>query len=231
MLSALRSRIRVSPASVIATVALVFAMTGGAYAAGHFIITSTKQISPKVLKALKGKSGANGANGAQGPAGPAGATGPGGPQGPAGPGGPQGPAGPKGEPGPKGENGKNGETGFTETLPAGKTETGSWVAQPGEGAEQAVPISFSIPLAAELESSNVHIAPNPECPGSAQEPKASPGNFCLYVGVNFDEHVELGTILKDSEFAAGLGLGGGVLFTKGTGTPAAAWGSWAVTAE
>jgi hypothetical protein len=28
------------------TIALVFAMSGGAYAANHFLITSTKQISP-----------------------------------------------------------------------------------------------------------------------------------------------------------------------------------------
>jgi hypothetical protein len=68
-------------ANVAVTVALVFAMTGGAYAAGKYLITSTKQISPKVLKSLQGKTGpagANGANGvagAQGPAGPQGAVG------------------------------------------------------------------------------------------------------------------------------------------------------------
>ena len=55
MFSAIRRRIHFSPATVIATLALVFAMTGGAYAASKFLITSTKQISPKVLKSLRAR--------------------------------------------------------------------------------------------------------------------------------------------------------------------------------
>jgi hypothetical protein len=47
-------------------VALVFAMSGGALAAQHYLLTSTKQISPKVLKQLKGDKGAKGARGPQG---------------------------------------------------------------------------------------------------------------------------------------------------------------------
>ena len=90
---ALRKRTHLSPTTVIATLALVFAMTGGAYAAKKYLITSTKQISPSVLKSLQGKAG------------PAGAAGPGGPQGPAGA------AGAKGENGTAGSNGKNGEPG------------------------------------------------------------------------------------------------------------------------
>ncbi|HTD58778.1 MAG TPA: hypothetical protein VK672_07775 [Solirubrobacteraceae bacterium] len=76
MFSALRKRL--TYANVAMTLALVFAMTGGAYAANKYPITSTKQISPKVLKALKGATGKNGANGANGATG---ATGPGGPAG------------------------------------------------------------------------------------------------------------------------------------------------------
>ncbi len=96
MFSAIRRCMHVSPATVIATLALVFAITGGAYAAKKYLITSTKQISPSVLKALQGKTGPAGGNGAQGPAGPAG---------------PQGPAGAKGENGVAGTNGTNGTNG------------------------------------------------------------------------------------------------------------------------
>jgi len=65
-------------ANVVATLALVFAMSGGALAAKHYLINSTKQINPKVLKKLKGntgKTGAAGAIGATGKEGPPGKEG------------------------------------------------------------------------------------------------------------------------------------------------------------
>ncbi len=49
--------------SVVVTLALLFTMSGGALAANHYLITSTKQISPKVLKKLKGNTGKKGAKG------------------------------------------------------------------------------------------------------------------------------------------------------------------------
>jgi hypothetical protein len=75
---------RLTYANVIVTLALVFAMSGGALAASKYLITSTKQISPKVIKSLKGKIG---------PAGPAGPSGPTGPQGKEGAAGKEGKAG------------------------------------------------------------------------------------------------------------------------------------------
>ena len=69
-------RRRITYANVVATLALVFSMTGGALAAQHYLIESTKQISPKVLKKLRGRTGKTGATGKAGAAGPAGATGP-----------------------------------------------------------------------------------------------------------------------------------------------------------
>jgi hypothetical protein len=98
MFSAIRRRMHVSPATAIATLALIFAITGGAYAAKKYLITSTKQISPSVLKALQGKAGPAGANGGQGLTGSAGA---------------QGPAGSKGENGAAGTNGTNGTPGVS----------------------------------------------------------------------------------------------------------------------
>src|ERR1700689_5418374 len=89
-------------ANVTATLALVFAMSGGALAATHYLITSTKQISPKVLKALRST------NGATGPVGPGGAKGE---TGPAGPQGEKGTTGEKGTAGERGTAGVRGDTG------------------------------------------------------------------------------------------------------------------------
>jgi collagen triple helix repeat protein len=93
-------RKRLTFANVMVTVALVFAMGGGAYAAKHYVITSIKQISPKVVKELKGKSGPVGLGGKQGPAGPQG---------------PKGDKGAKGEQGPEGKEGKEGTNGESVT--------------------------------------------------------------------------------------------------------------------
>jgi hypothetical protein len=61
---------------VLSLVALFLALGGTAIAAKHYLITSTSQIKPSVLKSLKGNAGARGP---EGPAGPAGAQGPAGP--------------------------------------------------------------------------------------------------------------------------------------------------------
>lgn len=60
---------RPSPSGLIAVLMLVFALGGTAIAAKRYVITSTSQISPSVLKKLKGKRGPQGPRGAQGPAG------------------------------------------------------------------------------------------------------------------------------------------------------------------
>jgi hypothetical protein len=184
MLSFVRRRFTF--ANVAMTLALVFAMSGGAFAASKILITSAKQISPKVLKSLKGKAGPAGANGAQGPAGPAG---PAGPQGPAGPGGAAGAAGAKGENGAtvtsaaiakssstcekqggseftaaegKKTTACNGKEGSPWTaggmLPSGRTETGTWGFGPlNEAAGTLEPVaSFPIPLAAPLGENHAH---------------------------------------------------------------------------
>jgi Collagen triple helix repeat (20 copies) len=89
-------------ANVTATLALVFAMSGGALAANHYLINSTKQISPKVLTKLKGNAGPGGPTGPAGPVGAAGAAGPSGPAGTAGAAGSQGKEGAAGKEGPAG---------------------------------------------------------------------------------------------------------------------------------
>jgi hypothetical protein len=73
-----------SYANVVATVALVFAMSGTGLAAKHYLVNSTKQINPKVLRALRGRVGPAGALGPQGKQGLTGKEGPAGKEGPGG---------------------------------------------------------------------------------------------------------------------------------------------------
>lgn len=152
---------------LVGILALVLAMTGGALAAKKYVITSTKQISPSVLKKLTGAPGAQGPSGLQGAPGSPGSA------------------------GKDGTNGTNGATGFTEVLPPGKSLTGTWssnfIDTGGEStAVQFVPISLGIPLAKELTVNDVHyIALGAEtgtgdCPGTIEEPEAEPGKLCVY---------------------------------------------------
>jgi hypothetical protein len=67
--------IRAIRGNLVAWLALFVAMGGTSLAASHFVITSTKQIKPSVLKKLKGKQGARGAQGLQGVPGQAGPAG------------------------------------------------------------------------------------------------------------------------------------------------------------
>lgn len=209
MFSAMRRRLHFSPATVIAGLALVFAMTGGAYAAKKYLITSTKQISPSVLKSLRGEAGANGvagaagAQGLQGPAGPAGPAGNNGANGEKGLQGEKGAAGVQGIQGKEGKQGATGATGtsgFTSTLPSGKTETGAWsiyVNTTGAGGPLALAsISFPIPLAAPGEKKAFFFTAkqvekkefgSTGCSGTAEAPTAPAGVLCVYAAF---EHFE-----------------------------------------
>lgn len=245
MFRALRKHI--TPSTVIAFIALVFAVTGGAFAAtdsgggvGSKAAASTFPASTAKSKAKsktkagsrgpagpKGATGATGAIGAIGLAGPQGAPGaqgPGGPQGPQGAAGVQGLTGKEGAPGAKGENGT---TGFTETLPSGKTETGAWV-EDGEGlvSERETLASFSFPIPIELkeeENGKAVFLKKGEsdkegCDGTVKHPTAPANTLCVYA----QEERLAGTVSggRPISFAgsAGFGRPGAVLDIISDGT-------------
>jgi Collagen triple helix repeat (20 copies) len=232
---------------MVAIVALVFALAGGAYAANNLGATASKA----------GKQGKQGKPGKTGPSGPAGATGPSGPVGPAGPAGATGAAGKEGAEGKQGIQGKQGvpgTTGFTKTLPSGETETGVWVY--GEetiavgSVREAVhlPISFPIPLATPLAEGHAFLFPPgtegtaraTECPGSYKEPKAAKGYFCAYTRFNtaggldpgagavFNPESSSGGVLGE-ENAAGR-VGAVLALNETAEAEAQGVGDWAVTA-
>jgi hypothetical protein len=121
-------RRHLSYANVTATLALVFAMSGGALAAKHYLINSTGQINPKVLKKLRGTTGPPGLTGIEGPTGPSGPTGLSGRAGLSGPAGLNGLNGPAGLSGPTGLGGPTGPTGPSSSVGASKafnTNSGS----------------------------------------------------------------------------------------------------------
>jgi hypothetical protein len=250
-------RRRFTYSDVVATLALVFAMSGGALAASKFLITSTKQIKPSVLASLKGKAGANGAAGAQGPTGPAGPAGGVGPQGPAGTPGTNGEPGPEGKEGKAGKNGTSGKDGSpwtaNGTLPVGSTETGVWTisetAGKGKEATEALgltipstTISFPVPLATSIPMTKVRVFAgfNPAIPAgctatileeeSVTNLKAESGNLCIWIkaGVGINLTNFLVGNIERGESGAGVG---GARLTVYPGVPEGshAEGTWAVT--
>ena len=149
-------------------------------AANSYLINSTKQINPKVLKKLTGKPGKTGAVGSNGATGAAGATGPAGASGTKGEKGETGSKGEKGEPGQKGEAGLS----ALSTLPAGDSESGQVAAletNPTSGRFIEDTVTFPVPLPATLEESHViftSISGTTHCSG---EGHAEAGYLCIYV--------------------------------------------------
>jgi hypothetical protein len=266
-----RVKPHLTPSTAIAIVALVFAVTGGAFAAtggnggsgakASASVTplahaAKKKAAPKSTRGPAGPKGATGATGATGPAGPAGPTGPAGATGPAGTNGTngvgtEGKEGKQGEPGKQGPKGAPGPEGVCSTsncvLPPETTETGSWaLGEYPEGVATGTylytALSFPIPLNTSLASTHVHYiekdgnehgkgVPPTECgtpAGSAEDPKASPGNLCVYEIHNI-EHMTFTRLDKSGAEVEGASTAGAILVMQG-GEAASAWGTWAVTA-
>ncbi|MGA8745172.1 MAG: hypothetical protein WB507_04840 [Solirubrobacterales bacterium] len=239
---------------IVAIVALVAALGGGAYATTHYLGATAS-------KSKAGKPGPRGKPGPAGPTGPQGLTGP---------------AGKEGLEGPQGKEGKQGKEGSPwtagGTLPKGSTEKGAWAVGGKPAIDQQVssetellmtPISFTIPLAAGLDAEHVHVldqgfpAPNRSaceaetgterteceeklvkeekaCPGTAVSPKAEAGNLCIFIGRAENLKI-LVPVLPGLEAFFEAGPTGAVLLAlapeHNEGKGLFASGTWAVTAE
>jgi hypothetical protein len=244
---------------ILACVALIAALSGGAYAASGGLNGKQKKEVEKIAKKYAGKPGATG------PAGPAGAAGKNGTDGTNGT---NGAAGGNGESvilvnespancaeggftyevqgsGAKNEvcNGDPGVIQPGETLPVGVTETGSWFMS--EGAEQLnyAPISFAIPLAADIDASHVLVisstssttekekCDNGVAGAGPANPQADPGFLCAFVA--FNSGTILGGTITKSSSPSGADVGAATagallnLFAENPGLKA--WGTFAVT--
>lgn len=156
---------------VVAIVALVAALTGSAFAAGVFTKKQEKRIV-KIAKKYAGKQGPQGIPGPQGPVGLPGKEGARGPAGEEGDEGPEGPEGPGGPPGPT-----------TAVLPPGETMTGIWSFTNIDVISAFSTITYGLRLEDEATPHWIPAPGNstdPDCPGTAAEPKAEPGELCVY---------------------------------------------------
>jgi len=210
---------RGSYANVVSTVALALALGGGtAWAAHHYMITSTNQIKPTVLKSLRGEHGSPGVPGTPGATGPAGLVGATGATGSSGATGPAGP--------------------LLTTLPHGATETGTYAAD-GTAPSTAVvnvtaSISFPIPLASAPTPNFMAqgAVPTTNCPGSASAPTAAAGQLCVYEAADRG----VGTVILYTPLAGtapASAPGGVAVFIESNATGQVDFfssGTWAVTA-
>lgn len=233
---------------IVAIVALVAALGGGAYAAQQGLNGKQKKEVKNIAKKFAGKQGPAGPQGLPGPAGAPGAKGDTGAAGPEGPPGEEGPIGKTGPAGKDGADGADGEDGACSnadpdcTMPSKSTLSGHWgVAIPaGEGNYAQAPISFVLAYPASAptfhyvtaKAAEEETAPA-ECSGSATAPTAAAGHLCVYESGIY-ALAELPTSQFEAGFTAGLAeldshgmriwLKGVASFTSYNG------GTWAVTA-
>jgi hypothetical protein len=272
MISRIRSRFGTA-GLLLAVLALVVALAGTAFAAAKLTGKQKKEVE-KIAKKFAGQDGKDGAPGGTGPGGPAGSPGPAGNAGAPGAPGKDGKDGKSiatspasgtecvgGVGGTKFEvegsgtsshvcNGKNGTPfDFPDTLPAGKTETGTWgTAAATPAGNKSFEISFPIPLA---EAPDVVIVQadeesKPGCPGRGggefeegyipTTPEAEPGTLCVYIMADGEGAGVINSAVtyefegfEEFQLIGGASPTGTILNGSCSSTCALA-GSWAVTA-
>jgi hypothetical protein len=217
--------VRQSPTMVVAMLALFVALTGTAVATTSAVITGkqiknnsitgadvkNKSLTPRDFRgSVRGPRGPQGRPGATGATGAAGAQGAQGPQGPQGPQGLQGPEGPF----PDGD------------MPSGKTIRGHYAVGSTAPSFGWTEIEFGFQMATAPTPRVVleGATPPAQCPGTASNPQAAPGNLCIYEA-NQSNRSSLtpfnatGSTGSVSRWGAGLWLqttGSGNAFSYGT---------------
>jgi len=177
-----------------------------------------------------------------------------------GPTGPQGAPGAKGDPGQRADPGPKGDTGLpgtfsTESLPSGQTLTGVWGTQveatfsiasisfpiqvnPAPGIEVWIKSDGETALLINPQTGAVVgiIEEEPEevealCPGSVADPQAEPGNVCLYTKTEEEASFDIGIFAKPARVTSPDPKAGVLMSFQSTGGTGLISGSWAVTAE
>jgi hypothetical protein len=204
---------RLTYANVTATLALVLALSGSAIAANTYLLTSTNQIAPSVLKKLKGATGPKGAKGSKGTKGDTG---------------PVGPAGAAGAQGAKGDT-----AAYPTILASGQTEYGTFAMNDDTSAGTAHAydsISFTQPLASSVTLlTATYVDPGttqPGCTGTPSNPTATAGILCVY-GEN---ESATASVFSGSTASEGHADRWGAVVSVSTLGSAFAYGTWAVTA-
>jgi hypothetical protein len=207
---------------VISIVALVIALSGGAYAASGGLNGKQKKEVEKIAKKFAGK---------QGPAGAAGAAGAKGDTGAKGETGGKGEIGATGTAGQAGGQGKEGKEGSPWTaggvLPATKTETGVWDVETAEPGFTHPTFSYPIPLAS--APTTTQLVQEGEtgvtgCPAAEPTPEAEPGFLCVYV-------LQTSRLVPLTQFPTMSTASGAVITMPILEAEGFARGVWAVTAE
>jgi len=157
--------------------------------------------------------------------------------------GPRGVTGPQGSTGPQGVSGAPGNpAAYPTVLPSGQTEAGAFSVRWPASAGQAEDIEVSFPLPLATAPTNVYCATacglagpavDPvHCPGSVTAPTATPGVFCIYPGQSVD--VDQVFVVAPAGNGGALGRYGGTIGVTSNAPTGNAdtffRGTWAVTA-
>lgn len=201
----------------VAVVALIIAVSGGAYAAVRAsapIITACVHhrggglyVAPRCARHDKRLAwDVSGPRGSQGQPGVTGQTGPVGPQGSSGPTGPPGP--------------------FPTTLPSGKTLTGVYRTTSGGGVFVPDTQTFVFPLSSNPTVHFIGIGATPpvQCAGSATNPQAAPGNLCVYAAEGDVSATAVSISNPETNTGPDASVHGFTLFDSDSGTSAPAPG-------